>query len=278
MNSMNALTCRFAAPRRRCCFYIVALLCLTLPLPRAQAQTLTPVTNAPAFGTFFSLSRFQAPFPFNPFPELPLYAVTNGVFLYDDSNVDYQALASLRAEGAFALGGVGAMAMMSGPTPPPPGGGGGGSGGGGGVYQAPYSGAGLKITIPVVLTNGYLYTTIFDHNPALAHDIYARTNLNVTNWIYSAWGDVGQTNYYLLRANYPTNGFFRAASGLDSDGDGMPDNWESRYGLNPHNAADASADNDGDGLTNLQEFLQGTSPVSAPAFQVTVTSPRGVTP
>jgi hypothetical protein len=26
----------------------------------------------------------------------------------------------------------------------------------------------------------------------------------------------------------------------DSDGDGMPDVWESKHGLNPHNALDAS--------------------------------------
>ncbi len=46
----------------------------------------------------------------------------------------------------------------------------------------------------------------------------------------------------------------------DADGDGMPDNWEIAYGLNPNNDADASIDTDGDGLTNLQEFRAGTNP------------------
>ncbi len=49
----------------------------------------------------------------------------------------------------------------------------------------------------------------------------------------------------------------------DSDGDGMPDDWESQYGLNPTNAADATLDPDGDGFSNLQEFQAGTDPTNA---------------
>ena len=46
----------------------------------------------------------------------------------------------------------------------------------------------------------------------------------------------------------------------DSDGDGMPDVWEERYGLNPMNPDDAHLDADGDGFTNLEEYLAGTDP------------------
>jgi hypothetical protein len=46
----------------------------------------------------------------------------------------------------------------------------------------------------------------------------------------------------------------------DSDHDGMPDWWELKYGLNPHNPADANQDMDGDGYTNLEEYLNGTDP------------------
>lgn len=46
---------------------------------------------------------------------------------------------------------------------------------------------------------------------------------------------------------------------LDSDGDGMPDWWEERYGLNTF-LADAHGDGDGDGATNLKEFLDGSDP------------------
>ena len=47
---------------------------------------------------------------------------------------------------------------------------------------------------------------------------------------------------------------------LDIDGDGMPDAWELRYGLNPNNPADATGDLDNDGLTNVQEYNLGTDP------------------
>ena len=46
----------------------------------------------------------------------------------------------------------------------------------------------------------------------------------------------------------------------DDDGDGMPNGWEIRYGLDPRDPADASLDSDGDGLTNLRECRLGRSP------------------
>jgi hypothetical protein len=47
---------------------------------------------------------------------------------------------------------------------------------------------------------------------------------------------------------------------LDSDGDGLPDFWELRFGLNP-SLADSDEDGDGDGLSNLREYQLGTSPI-----------------
>ncbi|MCU0748498.1 MAG: hypothetical protein MUF13_03025 [Akkermansiaceae bacterium] len=50
-----------------------------------------------------------------------------------------------------------------------------------------------------------------------------------------------------------------AGSSLDSDGDGMPDWWETLFGLNPF-LNDADGDLDNDGWTNLEEFLRGSNP------------------
>ncbi|MBI1319110.1 MAG: hypothetical protein GC168_09200 [Candidatus Hydrogenedens sp.] len=49
---------------------------------------------------------------------------------------------------------------------------------------------------------------------------------------------------------------------VDSDFDGMPDNYEAQYGLDPL-VDDSEADADGDGLTNLEEYLEGASPADA---------------
>ncbi|MDD5086724.1 MAG: DNRLRE domain-containing protein [Candidatus Nanoarchaeia archaeon] len=47
----------------------------------------------------------------------------------------------------------------------------------------------------------------------------------------------------------------------DKDGDGMPDDWERKHGLNPE-FNDANEDKDGDGLTNLEEYKYGTDPTN----------------
>jgi len=52
--------------------------------------------------------------------------------------------------------------------------------------------------------------------------------------------------------DYP---FVPRPSSWDTDGDGMPDDWESKRHLNPQDASDGIQDRNGDGYTNLEEYL-----------------------
>ncbi len=63
----------------------------------------------------------------------------------------------------------------------------------------------------------------------------------------------------------------------DTDGDGMPDAWETAHGLNPAYSNAATANADGDAFTDWEEYLADTSPTNASAFfpLVTVTNPSG---
>lgn len=61
-------------------------------------------------------------------------------------------------------------------------------------------------------------------------------------------------------ADNPTAGRASAGTVLDTDGDGMPDDWEMQYSFDKNSPADAGGDADLDGLTNLGEFVAGTHP------------------
>ncbi len=69
------------------------------------------------------------------------------------------------------------------------------------------------------------------------------------NGIITRPGEVG---------GWPTLGSGTAP--VDSDHDGMPDEWETAKGLDPNDPSDGSQDSNGDGYTNLEEYINGLVP------------------
>ena len=74
--------------------------------------------------------------------------------------------------------------------------------------------------------------------------------------------------YKILTSNHGNNGIITtpadvggwpelksSAAPADSDHDGMPNEWELRYGLNPDDSSDGNEDANGDGYTNLEHYL-----------------------
>ncbi len=50
---------------------------------------------------------------------------------------------------------------------------------------------------------------------------------------------------------------------VDTDHDGIPNDWEKKHGMNPNDPADAAKDSDGDGFTNFEEYQAKTDPNDA---------------
>ena len=99
-------------------------------------------------------------------------------------------------------------------------------------------------------------------NPILAEDYLAAVAVSeqhiVDTWIESTAGGVWNlVEVWGLSSLFMADTAGRAP---DTDKDGLPDWWETLYGLNP-NVADSHLDFDGDGRTNLEEYNAGTNPI-----------------
>jgi len=58
----------------------------------------------------------------------------------------------------------------------------------------------------------------------------------------------------------------KASEALDTDNDGMPDEWETQYGLDPNDSTDAQKDLDRDSYSNLDEYAGGSDPKDSNSF------------
>ncbi|RLI19320.1 hypothetical protein DRO49_00750, partial [Candidatus Bathyarchaeota archaeon] len=131
----------------------------------------------------------------------------------------------------------------------------------------------------IVLGDQYLWTYNYTMQDAAAQttpiytyqDIYVGYNSpsSATGWTFTS-------TMYVLTIGFPLwDGYAvyqdpleiinighkgEEAEFIDSDGDGIPDQWEIDHGLNPNDPSDAQEDPDNDGLTNLDEYLHDTDP------------------
>jgi hypothetical protein len=85
-------------------------------------------------------------------------------------------------------------------------------------------------------------------NPAFNQQVISEMVDHVSKGIITDPSQVG---------GYPE---YKGSPYKDSDGDGMPDKWELKYGLNPKDPSDAAGDLNGDGYSNIEKFIYGLDP------------------
>jgi hypothetical protein len=70
--------------------------------------------------------------------------------------------------------------------------------------------------------------------------------------------DVGHGTGAIIDSPEDVGGYPALSKGIplvDSDHDGMPDEWELEMGLDPEDPSDGNGDMDNDGYTNIEEYL-----------------------
>jgi pectate lyase len=91
------------------------------------------------------------------------------------------------------------------------------------------------------------YNQVLDQAGAWPRDTITLATISEVKSGTGSWGRVVPAD--LMAGLTPTT------APADSDGDGMPDDWEAARGLDPDFADDAG-DDDGDGYTNIEAYLQ----------------------
>jgi hypothetical protein len=130
-------------------------------------------------------------------------------------------------------------------------------------------------TQTVLVGDDVTFTATIIGNPAPFGYSLRKVSTILTNYVTSGkmalftlpnvqTNDSGSYRIVVTNAALPTPGFPSAFAILtvlvDTDGDRVPDAWESANGFNYLDPNDAAMDTDGDGMTNLKEYIAGTNP------------------
>lgn len=205
-------------------------------------------------GNYYSAQRPEfPPLPFNPFPDLALIVVDERHFVFDDSKVDYAALQQQASakEPAMML----SQALTQQPAA---------------MSALTYESTNLWLEIQP----GSNAVALILHNTSMGTNYQFFSRSNVAGGLWKLEADVpgndGMTPTHIAM-NGRANLFFVAGSGIDSDGDGLSDAYESFVmhtdplsgDSGTNGIPDGFEDADGDGWTNQDEVRTGQDPFAA---------------